>query len=209
MVETQLIPRGICDWRVIAAMSKVPREEFVAPELRDEAYKDWPLPIGCGQTISQPFTVAYMVEALRLRGGERILEVGTGSGYAAAVLSCLAKEIHSVERIPELAELARQRLSRLGYDNVRVHVANGTLGLPEDAPFDAIVVTAGADDLPKAYVDQLADKGRIVIPLGDMPTSQALCRFTLQGGRLSSENLGQFAFVPLIGKCGWQDTAVS
>lgn len=209
MVQNQLVDRGICDRRVLDAMNSVPREEFVPGQLQSEAYEDWPLPIGFGQTISQPFTVAFMTEALRLAGRERVLEIGTGSGYAAAVLGCLASEVHTVERIPLLAQQAEHRLERLGFSNVFVHAANGTLGLPRHAPFDAITVTAGADELPKPYAEQLAEGGRIVIPIGATRTSQSLFRFTRRGHELKTENLGQFAFVPLIGKHGWHDTSIS
>jgi protein-L-isoaspartate(D-aspartate) O-methyltransferase len=204
MVSEQLVDRGIGDERVLEAMLQVPREEFVPPDLRDYAYADSPLPIGSGQTISQPFTVAYMLQALHLNGTDSVLEIGTGSGYAAAVLSCLAENVHTVERVPDLADKAKQRLERLGYSNVEVHLANGTLGLPKFAPFHAIVVTAGALHLPETYCDQLADAGRIVIPLGE-PTSQSLYRFTKQGRRIAREDLGGFAFVPLIGRYGWSD----
>ena len=209
MVRDQIEARGIRDHRVLDAMNRVPREEFVPRDLQNEAYDDRPLPIGYGQTISQPFTVAFMTEALRLAGAEKVLEIGTGSGYAAAVLACLANEVHTIERIPSLAQQAERRLARLGFDNVHLHTANGTLGLPTYAPFDAIVVTAGADQLPEPYAEQLADGGRIVIPIGPAPTSQTLCRFTRRGRELNAENLGQFAFVPLIGEHGWHDSSLS
>jgi protein-L-isoaspartate(D-aspartate) O-methyltransferase len=173
--------------------------------LQKEAYGDWPLPIGFGQTISQPFTVAYMIEALKLHASERVLEIGTGSGYAAAVLSCVAADVHTIERIPELAEMAQKRLADLGFHNVQVHLANGTLGLPDHAPFDAIVVTAGAGALPEPYAEQLAEGGRIVIPIGAAPTSQTLFRYTRRGEQLHAEGLGEFAFVPLVGEHGWHD----
>ncbi|MCA9173814.1 MAG: protein-L-isoaspartate(D-aspartate) O-methyltransferase [Planctomycetales bacterium] len=204
MVQNQLESRGILDPEVLEAMRRVPREQFVPVEERDAAYEDRPLPIGFGQTISQPFTVAYTIEALQLRGVERVLDVGTGSGYAAAVLSLLAKEVHSVERIPELAEQARTRLKTLGYNNVEVHVGDGTLGLPERAPFDAILVSAGAAQLPTPYFEQLSDQGRIVIPVGEVESSQDLLRFTRHGDELREANLGLFAFVPLIGEYGWR-----
>ncbi len=205
MVEHQLKRRGIADRRVLDAMLSVPREEFVPANLRDAAYDDGPLPIGFGQTISQPFTVAFMAEALRLAGWEKALEVGTGSGYAAAVLSRLADSVYTIERFEPLAQQARERLARLGYDNVEVHVGDGSLGLPEYAPFDAILVTAGAAHLPPPYAEQLSEGGRIVIPVGDAETSQNLYRFTRCGDRLTSENLGGFAFVPLVGRYGWND----
>lgn len=202
MVETQLRSRHIHDGRVLGAMSTVPREEFVPAESRHSAYDDRPLPIGHGQTISQPYTVAYMCQALGLAGSERVLEIGTGSGYGAAVLSRLAEEVYTVERIPSLAEAARERLERLGFSNVSVHVANGTLGLPREAPFDGIVVTAAATGIPSEYLEQLADGGRLVIPLGESLIGQTLYRFTRNSGRLLVTDLGGFAFVPLIGKCG-------
>ncbi len=207
MVENQIRARGVEDSRVLAAMNRVPREAFVPARLRVAAYDDMPLPIGFGQTISQPYTVAFMCEALQLRGEEKVLEIGTGSGYAAAVLSLLAREVYTVERIGALAEEASARLTHLGYRNVHVRVADGTLGLADAAPFDAIVVTAGAEELPEAYRRQLADGGRIVIPLGRTPYSQTLCRFTRTGEEIRVENLGGFAFVPLIGAQGWSEDA--
>lgn len=205
MVERQIRDRGILDPLVLRAMSQVPREEFVPPAMRDCAYADSALPIGSGQTISQPYTVAIMAAAAQLKGEGSVLEIGTGSGYGAAVLSHLATMVYSVERIPELGEQARERLERLGYQNVDVRIANGTLGLPDAAPFDAIVVTAGAEALPVSYVDQLAEGGRLVIPIGRVPRSQEMYRFTKRGGELGIEDLGGFAFVPLIGKLGWKE----
>lgn len=197
MIETQLIARGICDRRVLDAMSQVPREIFVPPELRPIAYEDEPLPIGEGQTISQPYTVAFMLQELKLHGGEKVLDVGTGSGYAAAVLSRMVLEVHTIERIAPLSEHAQRRLAALGYDNVTFHIGDGTLGCAAFAPFDAIVVAAAANRLPDAYGEQLARGGRIVIPLGD-PLGQSLYRLTRCDGKLIRENLGRFAFVPLI-----------
>jgi protein-L-isoaspartate(D-aspartate) O-methyltransferase len=201
MVEIQLRGRDITDERVLEAMLQVPREAFVPDAQQDEAYDDWPLPIGFGQTISQPYTVAFMLQALGLQGTENALEIGTGSGYAAAVLSHLARTVHTIERIPELARQAQARLQSLGYDNVQVHTADGSLGLPQQAPFDAIVVTAGAKSLPESLREQLADGGRIVIPIGQS-ISQTLYRFTRRGDQWQQENLGGFAFVPLIGQQG-------
>lgn len=192
--------RGIGDERVLSAIAEVPREAFVPEELRERAYEDRALPIGRDQTISQPFTVAFMCEALNLSGSERVLEVGTGSGYGAAVLSRLAQSVFSIERIPELAEAAQERIKQLGYGNVHVYVGDGSLGLPEEAPFDAIIVTAGAERCPAAYREQLADGGRIVIPVGAEPRRQTMMRYTLQGEGWKSEELGEFAFVPLVGK---------
>lgn len=201
MIETDLRGRGICDSRVLMAMSEVPREEFVPEALREKAYDDRALPIGFQQTISQPYTVAFMLESLCLRSGDKVLEIGTGSGYAAAVLSQLATTVHTVERIPELAETAQRRLQRLGYRNVHVHVADGSQGLPEYGPFDAIVVTAAAEFLPPPFAKQLTDGGRLILPLGDA-YSQNLYRFTKDGERLVSEDLGGFVFVPLVGRYG-------
>jgi protein-L-isoaspartate(D-aspartate) O-methyltransferase len=189
-------------------MGQVPREEFVPAELVGVAYEDRALPIGQEQTISQPYTVAFMCDALALSGGEKVLEIGTGSGYGAAVLSLLGRDVHTVERIVPLCHAARDCLSRLGYTNVHVHLGDGTLGWPESAPYDAIVVTAGAPKLPAAYSEQLAEGGRIVIPMGAAPWSQHMWRFKKSAGRLRGEDLGAFAFVPLVGQCGW-DEAVS
>jgi protein-L-isoaspartate(D-aspartate) O-methyltransferase len=208
MVDEQLRERGMRDERVLQAMRSVPREEFVEEYLRHRAYDDGPLPIGFGQTISQPFTVAFMCEALQLTGTERVLEVGTGSGYAAAVLSLLAQEVFTIERIPALAEQARKRLDRLGYRNVQVNTGDGTLGLPEHAPYAGIVVTAGAAMLPQPYVEQLAVGGRIVIPVGGYPFGQTMYRYTKRPQGLQVEDLGGFAFVPLIGHHGWNDRSL-
>jgi len=203
MVSAQLRARGIRDPRVLAAMLAVPREAFVPETLKEEAYADCPHPIGARQTISQPFTVAYMAEAAELQGDEKILEVGTGSGYGAAVLSRLGAEVHTIERLPALAGRATETLERLGYSNIQVHIGDGSLGLAEQAPFDAIVVTAGAADLPPAYSEQLAEGGRIVIPIGRSERNQHLYRFRRTRNELSMDDLGSFAFVPLIGEAGW------
>ncbi|HUP42871.1 MAG TPA: protein-L-isoaspartate(D-aspartate) O-methyltransferase, partial [Thermoanaerobaculia bacterium] len=176
MVEHQLERRGIADPLVLEAMGKVPREAFVPPELAEEAYADGPLPIGEGQTISQPYIVALMTEALELCGGERVLDIGAGSGYAAAVLAEIAAELYTVERHARLAEEAAARLSHLGYDNVQIRVGDGSLGWPEHAPFDAIVVAAGAPEVPEALKEQLAVGGRLVIPVGQGRTLQDLLR---------------------------------
>lgn len=209
MVEHQLRRRGIADQRVLQAMLDVPREEFVPGEQRSRAYDDCPLPIGFNQTISQPYTVAFQCEALELGGDERVLEIGTGCGYAAAVLSLLAKEVHTVERIPGLADRARKTLARLGYVGAHVHTGDGTLGLAEAGPFDGIVATAGGTKLPEPLAEQLAPGGRILIPLGESLYEQSMYRFTKLacGGELARENLGAFCFVPLIGKHGWEDAS--
>lgn len=205
MVEFQLRSRDIDDVRVWNAMGEVPREAFVPKLVEQQAYGDGPLSIGCGQTISQPYVVAFMAQELKLNGEEKVLEVGAGSGYGAAVLSRLASEVHTVERLGELAEDARERLTRLGYRNVTVHHSDGSLGLEEFSPYDGIVVTAGARHLPQPYVHQLAEGGRIVIPIGSSTRSQQIFRYTKQGAELLEENLGSFAFVPLIGEESWDE----
>jgi protein-L-isoaspartate(D-aspartate) O-methyltransferase len=205
MVADQIEGRGILDEKVLSALRAVPRERFVLPGEESDAYRDCPLSIGFGQTISQPYTVAFMVAALELTGDEKVLEVGTGSGYQAAVLSHLAREVHTVERIPELEERARGVLTELGYTNVHVHLANGTLGWKAAAPYDVIVVAAGSWELPSPLQDQLVEGGRIVIPIGPTGQTQKMYRFTLRHGELKEEDLGRFSFVPLIGKHGWQE----
>ncbi len=203
MVERQLRKRGIRDDRVLAAMLSVPRHQFVPAELAAEAYADRPLPIGQGQTISQPFMVAAMAEALRLSGGERVLEIGAGSGYQAAVLSLVAREVHAVEMHPELALSCGERLTRLGYGNVHVHVGDGSLGWPAEAPFDAILVTAAAPDIPPPLEAQLAEGGRLVLPVGS-PDEQRLLLVEKRGNSISSRPLFHCRFVPLVGKHGWK-----
>jgi protein-L-isoaspartate(D-aspartate) O-methyltransferase len=199
MVVQQLERRGIRDPRVLEAMDWVPREEFVPPHLHDRAYDDCALPIDFEQTISQPYTVAFMCDEARIAPDDKVLEIGTGSGYGAAVLSLLAREVYTIERIGELASAARARLSRLGFANVRVHHRDGSLGLPDEAPFNAIICTAGAEELPRAYMEQLADGGRLVIPVGPY-ASQQMFRISRLGDRFEREQLGSFGFVPLV--CG-------
>src|SRR5437870_12181113 len=181
MVAHQIQERGVRSAAVARAMREVPREEFMSEEMREFAYADSPLPIGEGQTISQPYIVAYMTDVLELEGGERVLEVGTGSGYAAAVLSRIADEVYTIERHPSLARSARATLERLGYDNVHVIEGDGTRGWPEAAPYDAIVVAAGGPDVPPALREQLAIGGRLVMPVGDTPREQRLVRVTRSG----------------------------
>jgi protein-L-isoaspartate(D-aspartate) O-methyltransferase len=193
---------GVDDPRVIDALMAVPREAFVPAEHRPRAYANVPLPIGEGQTISQPLVVGLMTQALRLSGRERVLEVGTGSGYQAAVLSRLAARIVSVERISALAERARLVLLRLGYANVEVHVSNGSLGWPSGAPYDAIVVTAAAPAVPPALIDQLGEGGRLVIPVGGR-AAQHLALVVRHGRRTDTHALGPVRFVPLLGEGGW------
>jgi protein-L-isoaspartate(D-aspartate) O-methyltransferase len=197
MVVEQLERRGIHDQRVLEAMYRVPREEFVPEALRTESYDDLPQPIGFQQTISQPYTVAFMCQEARLTGTEKVLEIGTGSGYGAAVLSQLAHEVYTIERIEELYDAAWERLSRLGYSNVRVYHGDGTLGLAKEAPFDAIVVAAGAEQLPEAYMEQITDGGRIVIPIGSHGHQQ-MYRISRCGEQWKQDRLGSFGFVPLV-----------
>jgi len=204
MVAQQIEARGITDPRVLATMREVPREDFVSPGWREEAYHDGPLPIEAEQTISQPYIVALMCEALMLQGDERVLEIGTGSGYAAAVLARLAAQVHSVECIAELAELATKRLAAHGCSNVAVHHGDGSLGWPDAAPYDAIVVTAAGPDVPAALRAQLKIGGRIVMPVGERNGLQELLRITRTGDHGERrEMLLPVRFVPLTGAQGW------
>jgi protein-L-isoaspartate(D-aspartate) O-methyltransferase len=204
MIEKQLRRRGISDAAVLAAMMAVPRHEFVAEELRSHAYDDLPLPIGGGQTISQPYIVAAMTVALRLQPGDRVLEIGTGCGYQAAVLSRLAKEVFTIERRPELASAASATLARLAYSNAHVHCGDGTLGLPELAPFDAILVAAAAPAVPKPLLAQLAEGGRMILPVGDAE-HQELQLIERRGDVFPKKMLEGCRFVPLVGYHGWQE----
>jgi len=192
----------IADKRVIEAMKHVPREAFVSQEQYRAAYDDRPLSIGFGQTISQPFIVALMIQALELRGDEKVLELGTGSGYEAAILAELAQKVVTVECIPELAESARQILGNLGYSNIEVHVSGRTLGWPEEAPYDAIIVSAGAPTVPEVLLEQLDWNGRLIIPVGSR-WQQELVRVTKLRKKNHIENLGGCYFVPLIGEGAW------
>ncbi len=203
MVESQLELRGISSPLVLGAMGRVHREAFVPADLRQDAYADGPLPIDAGQTISQPFIVAFMIQALQLTGGERVLEVGTGSGYAAAVLAEIAATVYSVERLAKLARVAATRLAREGCHNVFVSEGDGTLGLPEEAPFDAIIVSASGPWVPPALCEQLAPSGRLVIPVGEEQGQQELLRVTRTSGGYQEEELVSVRFVPLIGEEGW------
>ncbi len=206
MVERQIVRRGVRDPRVLDAMRRVPRERFVPLHLRDAAYDDAPLPIGEGQTISQPLVVALMIEALKLRGGEKALEVGAGSGYAAAVLAEIAGEVYAIERIEALAEEAKRRLAEAGCENARLRCADGTKGWPEAAPFDAILVSAGGPEAPKSLLGQLAIGGRLVMPIGKNAFGQELVRITrVSEDDFERDDLGRVSFVPLIGEEGWRD----
>ncbi len=202
MVETQIRTRGVCDPRVLLAMATVPRHEFVPPERKFQAYLDEPLPIGLGQTISQPYIVAAMTDSLRLTGSERILEIGTGCGYQAAVLSLLASEVYTVEVLPELTNTSMERLQRLGFANVHVLCGDGSLGVPEFAPFDAIVVAAAAPAIPVPLLAQLAEGGRLIAPVGDK-WQQELQLIRKKEGQYIFEQGSPCRFVPLIGKYGW------
>jgi protein-L-isoaspartate(D-aspartate) O-methyltransferase len=208
MVESQLRGRGIKDSRVLEAMQAVPRHLFVPPAVAAAAYADEPLAIGEGQTISQPYIVAAMTEALELTGSERVLEVGAGSGYQAAILSPLAREVIAVEARPMLARTARERLSQLGYSNVRVEIGDGTLGWPPGSPYDGILVAAAAPMVPPPLIEQLADGGRLVIPLGSAE-HQELFRVRKQAGRIVQQALFACRFVPLVGRFAWPDVSLS
>lgn len=203
MVDEQLIPRGINDPRVMEAFRKVPRHKFVSKMLLDEAYSDCPLSIGEGQTISQPYMAALMTQCLKLKGGENVLEVGTGSGYQAAILAELAKKVFTVERFQPLADKARETLASLGYKNLEIKVGDGSAGWEERGPYDAIIVTAGAPEAPCSLVKQLADNGRLVIPVGGA-YSQVLTVVERKKDKTISTDVCGCVFVPLIGKEGWK-----
>lgn len=205
MVVRQIQERGLVDPAVLAAMREVPRECFVLEKYWDYAYDDRPLPIPEGQTISQPYVVALMIAMLKLKPNDRVLEIGTGSGYAAAILSRLVAEVHTVERIAALVDFARQNLLAAGYTNVFVHHGDGTLGWRDNAPYNGIVVAAGGPDIPQSLRDQLAIGGRLVIPIGREQRAQRLVRLTRLGEKeYKRENLSHVRFVPLIGKEGWE-----
>lgn len=203
MVNRQLAARGIHDLKVLEAMGKVPRHLFVSEHLQDQAYSDRPLPIDLNQTISQPYIVALMTEALDLSSDDKALEIGTGSGYQAAILAEICEQVYTVEKLPELLEKAKAVLKRLGYRNIISKTDDGTLGWPEYAPYDAILVTAGAPHVPRPLLNQLSDGGRLLIPVGSNLV-QELKKITRQGDRFSEERLGGCQFVPLLGQHGWQ-----
>ncbi|MFP4084342.1 MAG: protein-L-isoaspartate(D-aspartate) O-methyltransferase [Desulfonatronovibrio sp.] len=202
MVEEQLVPRGITDPRVLNAMRSVPRHRFVEAGQEDIAYSDQPLPIGQQQTISQPYIVALMTQALELKPEDRVLEIGTGSGYQAAVLAELAHTVYTIEKIEPLLEQARTVLKALGYDNVISKLHNGTQGWPQHAPYNAIMVTAGAPEVPRPLLEQMEEGGRMVIPVGDQ-TLQEMLKVTRKNGNVQMEKIGGCRFVPLRGEHGW------
>lgn len=201
MVERQIARRGIDSSRVLEAFRSVPRHRFVPENKREFAYSDGPLPIGKGQTISQPYIVAYMTDALELQGEERVLEIGTGSGYQAAILGELAAEVYTVERHPDLAKTASRRLQDMGYENIHVIQGDGTEGLPEHAPFQGVMVTAAAPEVPSPLLDQLDEGGRLIMPVGSRG-GQVLKLYRRREGDISVEALSPVAFVPLIGEHG-------
>lgn len=204
MVERQLKTRGIFDARVLSAIGKVPREEFISPELREHAYEDRPLAIGCNQTISQPYIVASMLQAAELRPEDRVLELGTGSGYQTALLAEIVSHVTSIERHPELANIARERLSRLGYAKVEIVVGDGTLGYPSGAPYDVVLVSAAAPQIPQSLVAQLALGGRMVLPVGSRDLQELVLIRKDEIG-VHQVRLDGCAFVPLIGEEGFRE----
>jgi protein-L-isoaspartate(D-aspartate) O-methyltransferase len=206
MVDRQIAARGVRDMRVLAAMREAPRECFVADEMSEFAYEDSPLPIEAGQTISQPYIVACMLEAAELKPNDRALEIGTGSGYAASLLSRLCREVFTIERHNELAELARMRLHRLGYNNVAVRFGDGTSGWPEQAPFEAILVGASGPSVPNGLRDQLAIGGRLIMPVGHAIHRQHLVKLVRRSQKqFDQQDLEDVTFVPLIGEHGWTE----
>jgi protein-L-isoaspartate(D-aspartate) O-methyltransferase len=200
MVDVQIRQRGVTDQDVLAAMAAVPRHEFVSDDLQNQAYADHPLPIGYGQTISQPYIVALMTELLELKKTDRVLEVGTGSGYQAAILSKIVAEVYTVEIIEALAREASQRLARLGYDNVHATQGDGYYGWQEHAPYDAIIVTAAPDHIPQPLVQQLKEGGRMVVPVGPPGGYQELWKITKKGDKTVKRNITGVLFVPLTGE---------
>ena len=202
MVKHTIAARGVRDQRLLDALVELPRHLFGMQEACEDAYADHPLPIGCGQTISQPYIVALMTELLHLSGDEKVLEVGTGSGYQAALLGMLAKEVHTIEQHAELSERAKKVIKSLHFENIHFHIGDGSLGLPDEAPFNGIIVTAGAPLIPQPLLDQLADGGRLVIPVGSR-FSQDLQLWWRDGKKFDSESICPVVFVPLRGQHGW------
>ena len=207
MVEEQLIPRGIKNQMVLDAFYKIERHKFIPENLRNTAYADFPLPIGEGQTISQPYIVALMTECLDLTGKEKVLEIGTGSGYQTAILVELAGEVYSIERFESLAERAQTILGDLGYKNIKIKVGDGTMGWEEARPFDRIIITAASPKVPLPLLDQLADNGKLILPLGES-LAQVLTLVEKKDGKLESSDICGCVFVPLVGKYAWQDRDV-
>jgi len=206
MVNVQIAGRGIRNREVLEAMRRVPREVFVVPGMEEFAYEDGPLPIGEGQTISQPYIVALMIEAAELEPGDRVLEVGAGSGYAAAVVSRIAAKVYAIERHAPLGIAAKRRIEMLGYDNIELRIDDGTRGWPEAAPFDVVLVAASGPDVPPPLKEQLAIGGRLIIPVGQQRFGQRLCKITRNGEtEYDEKDLGGVAFVPLIGEGGWTE----
>jgi protein-L-isoaspartate(D-aspartate) O-methyltransferase len=208
MVEHQIEARGIRNPRVLAAMQEVPRHLFIPPPYDRSAYEDCPLPIGNGQTISQPYIVALMTELLKPEPSDNVLEIGTGCGYQSAILAQLVNKVTSIERIPAVAELARSNLTALGFSNIEIITADGTLGYPENAPYNGIIITAATPSIPKPLLAQLADNGRLVAPVGGREV-QELVVLSNQNGRISQELHGGVRFVPLIGEHGWEGSGES
>lgn len=206
MVDNQIRRRSVSDKAALAAMLEVPRHLFVPENIRKYAYEDSPLSIGHGQTISQPFIVALMIQAAQLEPDAVVLEIGTGSGYAAAVLSRMVKDVYTIERIPNLSAGAGKVIKQLGYSNVHLKIGDGSLGWPEKGPYDAIIVTAGAPVVPDSFLNQLKTGGRIIIPVGDAISQQLLRLRKTSNGQLTQEILEWVRFVPLIGKQGWPDS---
>jgi len=203
MVDQQLVPRGISDTGVLAAFRKVPRHRFISGKETEDLYGDFPLPIGDGQTISQPYMVALMTELLNLKRNDRVLEIGTGSGYQTAILAELTAEVYTIERFPNLARRAEEVLAASGYANIKIKTGDGTLGWKEHAPFDAIIVTAGSPEIPKSLLDQLKEGGSLVIPVGGQ-YSQMLTRATKQKGKIKASSVCACVFVPLVGAEAWK-----
>ncbi len=205
LIERELKPAGITDERVLEAIRKVRRENFIPPSLRDRAYGNYPLPIGENQTISQPYIVALMTQALNIKDTDKVLEIGTGSGYQAAILAELARIVYTVERIPTLLDRARTNLYSQGYKNVILVLGDGTKGLPEYAPYDKIIVTAAAPKIPEPLLEQLKNGGKMVIPVGDRYVQDLVLIEKAQNGRIYRSSLGGCRFVPLIGEEGWKE----
>lgn len=206
MVEDQLVNRKIKDLRVLEAMSRVPRHLFVSSALQHNAYGDFPLPIGANQTISQPYMVGLMTEALKISDRQKILEIGTGSGYQTAILAELAEQVFTIERIRSIGLTAQACLQRLDYANIVFKIFDGAYGWKDQAPYDAILVAAAAPEVPKPLVEQLKDKGRLVVPIGEDPEKQSLVVLTKNGSQTSMRSIAECKFVPLIGKYGWPET---